>query len=82
MNKKIIGGVLAGAAIAASIAYTVFDYKTTVYQCSKCRAIHKPPVKEWACSMYMFGKRLLKCPKCGKTGWNDRFVLVDKNDFI
>ena len=31
MNKKVIGGVLAGVAIAASVAYTVFDYKTTVY---------------------------------------------------
>ena len=45
MNKKIIGGVLAGVTIAASAAYTVFEYKTTVYQCGKCKTIHKPSVK-------------------------------------
>lgn len=82
MNKKVIGGVLAGIAIAASMAYTVFDYKTTVYQCRKCRAIHKPTVKEWVCSTHMPGKRMLKCPKCGEKDWHDKFVLADENDFI
>ena len=82
MNKKVIGGVLAGVAIAASVAYTVFDYKTTVYQCRKCRAIHKPSVKAWMCGMHSLGRRMLKCPKCGETSWHDKFVVADEKDFI
>lgn len=82
MNKKVIGGVLAGVAIAASAAYTAFEYKTTVYQCGKCRTIHKPSVKAWMCGMHAPGKRMLKCPKCGETNWHDRFVVADENDFI
>lgn len=82
MNKKVIGGVLAGAAIATSVAYIVFDYKTTVYQCGNCGTIHKPSVKDWMCGMHTFRKRLLKCPKCGETSWNDRFVVADESDFI
>ena len=23
-----------------------------------------------------------KCPKCGESGWHDKFVLADENDFI
>lgn len=82
MNKKVIGGVLAGVAIAASAAYAVFDYKTTVYQCGKCKTIHKPSVKAWVCGMHTLGKRMLKCPKCGETSWHDRFVVADESDFI
>ena len=82
MSKKVIGGVLAGVAIAASVAYAVFDYKTTVYQCGKCKIIHRPDVKAWMCGMHTPGKRLLKCPKCGETSWHDKFVLADASDFI
>ena len=82
MSKKVIGGVLAGVAIAASVAYAVFDYNTTVYQCRKCRTIHKPDVKAWVCGIHTPGKRVLKCPKCGETGWHDRFVLADEKDVI
>ena len=82
MNKKVIGGILTGVAIAVTVAATVYDFKTAVYQCGKCQTIHKPTIKEWTCSMHMPGKRLLKCPKCGEAGWHDKFVLADENDFI
>ena len=82
MSRKIIGGVLAGVAIVASVACAVFDYNTTVYRCEKCKTIHKPSVKAWVCSMHTPGKRLLECPQCGKTSWHKRFVLVDERDFI
>lgn len=82
MNKRVIGGILTGAVIASSVACAIFDYKTTVYQCGKCKTIHKPSVKAWVCGMHTFGKRMLKCPKCGETSWNDRFVVADESDFI
>ena len=82
MNKKVVGGVLAGVAIASSVACAIFDYKTTVYHCRKCSTVHKPSVKDWVCGMHTFGKRMLKCPKCGETSWHDRFVVADESDFI
>ena len=82
MSKKVIGGILAGVAIVTSIAYAVFDYNTTVYRCGKCKTIHRPSVKAWLCGMHAPGGRLLKCPECGKTSWNKKFVLIDENDFI
>ena len=82
MNKKIISGILTGVMVAATVVATVYDFKTTVYQCGKCKTIYKPSVKEWVCSMHVLGKRLLKCPKCGETGWHNKFVLTDENNFI
>lgn len=72
MNEKVIGGILTGVMVAATVAATVYDFKTAIYQCGKCKTIHKSTVKEWAFSMHMPGKRLLKCPKCGETGWHDK----------
>lgn len=72
MNEKVIGGILTGVMVAATVVATVYDFKTAIYQCGKCKTIHKLTVKEWAFSMHMPGKRLLKCPKCGETGWHDK----------
>ena len=83
MNKtKVIGGILGGVAIAAAVAASVFDYKTTMYQCKKCQTLHKPSVMQYVTGMHTPGKRLLKCPKCGEVGWHDKFVLANENDFI
>lgn len=33
MSKKVIGGVLAGVAIAATATLAYWDYNNTVYEC-------------------------------------------------
>ena len=81
MNKTA-AKVLSGVLIAGAVAYSVFDYKTTLYQCKKCETLHKPTPLKWVCGMHTLGKRLLKCPKCGDTNWHDRFVIADESDFI
>ena len=70
MNKKVIGGVLAGVAIAASVAYTIFDYTEAVYECHECGAMHKPTVGAYFMGAHIPGKRLLKCPHCGDRNWH------------
>lgn len=72
MNKKVIGGVLAGAAIAASVAYAVFDYTKAVYECHECGAMHKPTVGAYLMGAHIPGKKMLKCPQCGDRNWHYR----------
>lgn len=82
MNKKVIGGILAGVAVAAGVVCSVIDYQTTMYQCKECKTLHKPTPFKWAMGMHTLGKRLLKCPHCGDTGWHDKFVVADELDFM
>ena len=70
MSNKVIGGVLAGVAIAASVAYAVYDYIETVYECHDCGAMHKPTVGAYLMGVHIPGKRLLKCPHCGDRNWH------------
>ncbi len=72
MSKKVIGGVLAGMAIAASVAVTCWDYAHTVYECHDCGAIHKPTPGAYCMGMHVPGRRLLKCPSCGNRNWHYR----------
>ena len=82
MNKNIIGGIVGVVAIIGAAAYGVYDYKTTMYQCKKCKTLHRPTPLKWVIGMHTPGKRLLKCPKCEDTNWHERFVIADDRDFI
>jgi hypothetical protein len=77
-KKKTIGGMMA---ILAGVVYSVFDYKTSVYQCEKCKTLHRPDTLEWVVSPHFFDKRRLMCTKCGDVNWHSKFVVADKNNF-
>mgnify|MGYP003293670682 CR=1 FL=1 len=70
MNKKVVGGILTGVAIAAGVAITYLDYTGAVYECHKCGAIHQPTIGAYLMGMHIPGKRLLKCPHCGDRNWH------------
>jgi hypothetical protein len=70
MNKKVIGGVLAGVAITASVVYAVFDYTNSLYECHECCTMHKPTVGAYLMGAHIPGKRKLKCPNCGDRNWH------------
>lgn len=80
--SKMAAKVLSGVLIVGAVAYSVFDYKTTMYQCKKCKTLHKPTPFKWATGLHTPGKRLLTCPKCEDTNWHDRFVIADDKNFI
>lgn len=77
MNKKVIGGVLAGVAIAATATLAYFDYNNTVYECHDCGIVHKPAIGSYLMGMHVPGKRLLKCPHCGSYNWHYRTLNKD-----
>lgn len=77
MSKKVIGGVLAGVAIAASVALTYLDYNSTVYECHDCGIVHKPAIGSYLMGIHVPGKRLLKCPHCGSYNWHHRTLNKD-----
>ena len=77
MNKKVIGGILAGVAIAASVALTYWDYNNTVYECHDCGVMHKPVIGSYIMGIHVPGKRLLKCPHCGSYNWHYRTLNKD-----
>ena len=81
MNKNIIGGIVGAAAIIGTLAYGVYDYKTTMYQCKKCQTLHRPEPLKWIMGVHTPSKRLLTCPMCGETNWHTRFVIADESDF-
>lgn len=70
MNKKVIGGVLAGVAIAASVAVTCWDYMNSLYECHECGTVHKPTIGAYLTGAHIPGKRKLKCPNCGDRNWH------------
>jgi len=74
VNKKVIGGVLTGVAIAASVAVTCWDYTHAVYECHECGATHKPTVGEYLLGVHIPGKRFLKCPHCGDRNWHYKAI--------
>lgn len=76
MNKKVIGGVLAGVAIATSVAVTCWDYTHTVYECHECGAMYKPTLEAYLMGVHIPGKRLLKCPHCGDRNWHYKSLNI------
>ena len=77
MNKKVIGGVLAGVAIAASAVVTYLDYIEAIYECHECGIVHKPAIGSYLMGMHVPGKKLLKCPHCGSYNWHTRTLNKD-----
>ena len=70
MNKKVIGGVLAGVAIAVGVAVTCWDYMNSLYECHECGTVYKPTVGAYLTGAHIPGKRKLKCPNCGDRNWH------------
>ena len=70
MNKKVIGGILTGAAIAAGVAVTYWDYSHAVYECHECGVIYKPVIEKYLLGINMPGKKKMTCPYCGKRNWH------------
>ena len=70
MNKKVIGGVIAGIAVASAVAATYLDYTSATYECHECGAMHKPTLGAYLMGAHIPGKRLLKCPHCGDRNWH------------
>ena len=77
MSKKVIGGVLAGVAIAATATLAYWDYNNTVYECQDCGIVHKPAIGSYLMGIHVPGKRLLKCPHCGSYNWHSRTLNKD-----
>ena len=76
MNKKVIGGVLTGVAIAASIAVTCWDYAHAAYECHECGTIYKPTVGGYLLGMNIPGKKKLTCPHCGDRNWHYKSLNI------
>lgn len=81
MNKKVVGGILTGVALAAGVVFSIYDYKTTMYKCPHCHVLHKPNVWEWALSPHKLNERKVMCPRCGAKDWHERFVIAHEEDF-
>ena len=73
--NKVIGGILAGVAIAGAVAATVWDYKNTEYKCNECGEIYKPTKDAYTLGMHVPGRRFMKCPYCHTKNWHYRTVV-------
>ena len=72
MSKKVIEGIAATALIGGAVAFTIWDYKNTVYECSSCGVVYKPTVSSYLTGMHTLKKRLLVCPNCHCRNWHIR----------
>ena len=75
-NKFIsesISSVLAAILIIPLFATCFYlgslEYKTSVYECRKCKHIFKPTKSEYIWGPHAFSTRYLKCPECGEKSW-------------